>query len=58
MMLDSNQVKAIVADARRELIERCIAVAFRWAVLRGGREARQAAEDVARELREVGKEGA
>lgn len=57
VLLDSEQVKAIVADARHELIERCIAVSFRWAVLRGTPQAREAAYDVARELRELEKEG-
>jgi hypothetical protein len=57
VLLNSDQVKAIVSEARHELIERCIAVSFRWAVLRGTSEAREAAYDVARELRELEKEG-
>lgn len=59
VLLDADQVKNLVANARRELITRCIDSAWRWAVLRGGQEARLAAQDIARELRaELAKEGA
>jgi hypothetical protein len=51
VLFDADQVKALIADARRELVERCIETAWRWAVLRGGHEPRLAAEDIARELR-------